>query len=135
MLEKFEPATFLLSSYRFCDQRPSLPSCLVYPMGLSLAASNMATIFSGGTSAIILCTCWNTNPPLGLMICMFFLTCWRICSGVPLGKISLVSQPPPQKAKSLPNSCFNRDSSMSLQLNCTGLIISSPASIRSFNKG
>ena len=42
-----------------------------------------------------------------------------------------MSQPPPQKQMSLPNSRFSRSGSMSRQVVCTGLITSKPASIRS----
>jgi hypothetical protein len=47
------------------------------------AASYMATIFCGGTSARMLWTCWKTNPPPGLRAATCAFTCSRTSSGVP----------------------------------------------------
>src|ERR1035441_4016873 len=77
-----------------------------YPPHAAPTASYMATTLAGGTSARMLCTCWKMNPPPGRII----FTCWRTCSvtcaGVPLIRISRVSQPPPQNVSRSPKTRF-----------------------------
>ncbi len=59
----------------------------------------------------------------------------RISSGVPWERTKCVSQPPPQKVRRSPKSAFRPRRSMPVQVICTGLIASRPASIRSASSG
>jgi len=104
-----------MSVFRLTRRRPA-----TWPSdggGLSVAAelegaSSMATTFSGGTSAITLCTWLKTNPPPGIKISSRRRTCSRTCWGVAPGSTICVSQPPPQNVTSRPNSRFSRSGSM-----------------------
>src|SRR5215471_10426429 len=51
----------------------------------SSSASNMATMFSGGTSGRMLWTGLKTKPPSGMKMSNRFLTCSFTSAGVPCG--------------------------------------------------
>ena len=69
-------------------------------------------MFSGGTSARMLCTCWKTKPPPCRRDLDLVLDMPGMASGVPCDSSHWVSQPPPQKVMSLPKSRFKPPASM-----------------------
>ncbi len=97
----------------------------------SRTVSNIATMFSGGTSERILWTVLKMKPPPGEKSSRFSLTWIFTSAGVARFSTLWVLMPPPQKVRSFPNSSFNLLGSMLMALICTGFSISKPASIRS----
>jgi len=74
---------------------------------------------------------WNTYPPPGLKISINLMTSFFIWSGVAKGSKCWASIPPPQKTILSSKLSFQLNGIHILALIWTGLIISTPISIRS----